>query len=293
MSNEEVEDGGDDAFVNWTRGSIDLGIECLDVAAGEVLVMLEGDSGKRNIIKIEQTEDDDSVEGRVDAARGFIAEATGSDFYALLWSGQGPNEKGKLIDVIAVEVGSRFGDTVFLTQPYKVARDHSLVKVGGPLVSSARIENIWVQDDVDEEDQESDEDEYNPIDELIEGVFEVVVERLEEANTTPFACLGLYSEEGFEVLNPEAEDTTAEQMIDSLQKTVASNDFAELYAIVSFSTMEMKGKNVNAALVHVGDRDGDSFIFGMPYKISKSGQLKTKEVEFLHTGTNLWVATEE
>lgn len=295
-------------FIEWIKWSLEYAVECLDVSDGEVVVLFGMESGQRHVIKVEYLGDQHPVEGRISSGRDLISNSDDNLYYALIWSGQGPDITGKkYVDVVAVETGSRSGESSFLTQPYKLAKDHSLVRVGGPLISTVKIENMWHPEleesaFVDDSDDESDdgeeldtgeEDGSDALNELVEHVFAVAVERRQEGNETPFACLTSADDDSFDLIDPNTEDASTDEIIDVLRQHVATVDDSELYSIAYFSIVAVQGKNVNAIIVEAGVRDGEAPVFGLPYRISKSGKIKIEEVEYLEEGENLWGEPEE
>lgn len=61
-----------------------------------------------------------------------------------------------------------------------------------------------------------------------------------------------------------------------------------MYALAYFGQVEGDGKSSDAMVVEAGDRDGEAPVFGMKYKVTKSGRVKTSEIEYFDEIESLW-----
>lgn len=212
-----------DAFTAWILAAIGDAIESLDVSRSQVIVLIQDESGEKHTIVSSDADGDGNHDAQLAAARSMIADFDTGYFYSLIWSGTGKDNLGQPAEVIAIESGSRNGMTCFLTQPYKVSIDNTLVKLGGPLISSAPIDSLWETGEV-VDDEVSEEDEDSPLVELVVQVFEIAIERLHEGNAGPFGCLAIPGEEVLTILDPGESDATSEELIDSLRTDIATLD---------------------------------------------------------------------
>lgn len=289
-----------DEFVKWITHAVDTGVECLDVASGEVLVLLCAESGQKHMIQVEYLGNEPPVQGRINAGRNVISNDHDSVYYALIWSGQCKDPKnGGYIDAIAVESGSRFGETLFLTQPYKVAKDYSLVRSGGPLISSAEIESMWAdhlsESEDDDEEREVSVEDTQRLNQLVSAVISTGFQRLQAGNETPFACLAHEGEDSFGVNEPELKEGEFEDLVNSVREAVASDEDAQQYAIGYMGNAEEEdGEIVQGLYVEAGDMNGQAPIYFIRYTVSESGVIQpADEVELYEEGESLWVGDDE
>lgn len=288
-----------DEFVEWITHAVDTGVECLNVASGEVLVLLSTESGQKHMIQVEYLGNEPPVQGRINSGREIISSDHDSVYYALIWSGQCKDPKGDgYIDAIAVESGSRFGETLFLTQPYKIAKDYSLVRSGGPLISSAEIESMWAEhlsesEDDDEEGEVSEEDAQR-LNQLVSAVVSEAFQRLEAGNETPFAFVAHPNGDSFGVYEPESKDGEFCDLVNSVREGVMSDEDGDQYAVAYLGTDEVDGELVEGLYVEAGDLYGQETTYFKRYSMSESGKvLPAEDIKVYQEGESLWSGDDE
>lgn len=290
-----------DAFLDWTREIIELALECLDVASGEMLVVIGYDSGERKIMRVEHPGGTDELGSqRLQFGREVVAEFDDAQYYGMLWSGTRAHEVPELREVIALEVGSQSGRSSFLTQPYRVTDDDCLEAVGQPQMARHGVENIWslkqgiawstADSSVGEEaDENRTFEPISTLEDLGQRALDFALFRMTTGTEVPFACL-VDSETGRGRIVP-GEPRTADysELAAKLREYVAGEDQSQMYAIVYFGVIQRGTKEIDIVTAETGARDGAQAVFGRTFDVSKS-TLKTGGIECLGLAdkVNLW-----
>lgn len=292
------------SFEAWIKHAVELGLECLDVSTGETIVLLEDAAGQDSMFIIEHRGEHAPDDIRQTCGRETIETLKAdSNAYALVWPGLMDGVEDEPVDVIVVEAGNQEGRSAVVTQRYKVTEEATLEKIGTATIV-AKGNNLWTIAQADSRKRPipanirvkpPDADSGVSLEDLAYAVTNEALERMQKGNEIPFACLVMPDSDQQCILGPKSveEGETYVDVSDSLREVIAENDDASMYALAYFGTEEVKGKVIDLVVVETGDRTGAAPVYVRKFKVSKSLELKTKEMEFSEEIDNLWQVEEE
>lgn len=292
-----------DRYIEWIQESIQLGLDCLDVSTGEMLVLIQFKSGEKNSITVDVVaEDDPSGEKRRHLAHQMISGFDDGEFYSLLWSGTiATGDKSE--SVIAIEVGNRERAGSFITQPFTISEDGSLEKIGQPRIASQGSESVLalqegiarsIKPATAKAPKKSKKigqrfDPISTLGDLAERSIHFALQRMQQGNEAPFLAL-VDAETG------RGRVTTARGpcgdfgiAVENLREQACECGDASMYAVVFFTMIEVDGKDVDAVMAETGDLHGSAPAYCLTFHVSKSLELTVgREIEIIYQTENLW-----
>lgn len=227
-------------------------------------------------------------EDLVNSVREAVASNEDAQQYAIGYMGNAEADDGEIVQGLYVEAGNLNGQAPIYFVRYTVS-EAGAIQPADEVELYQEGENLWVGDDgsnSDEDDEEETAD--SPLNELIPSVFSMAVDRLKEGIDRPCACLANSAEDPISILDPKPTDASNDELLDFLRGHIATLDEPQMYAIVYFAEMEVDGKDTDAIIVEAGERDGEASMFGLTYKVSKSGKVEHDEIEYLEAIDHLW-----